>query len=381
MSLIKRKKSPYWWTDFTVAGERIQESTKVRIKGGSKKLAQQYHDDRQHQERRLAQGLPGQSGPAKGVTVAVAIEAFQAYKYPSVSNRSATKYDRAFSYLDPKRFLHTINSSDILAIREKLLKSGGARSGSKKSNSTINEYIQCFWSLFRFSIDNEWLIKNPCHKSIVRALPQGPEKTPVIPHEIIEAIYTNGDSILRDAIYVCRYTGLRVGNIAPLRWDQINLDDAIISISGDRTKKSNAITIPIDGPLLSFFEARKPYARCEYVLPKGDRKGASKSYANSPYTSNNISMKFTKICLEFNFGYAIKNVHGEEDWRNYTFHDLRHTYLSELAQAGQDLLPLSKLAGHRSTKSTERYVHLDIEDVRGLKKNVTKPLHPKLKVV
>ena len=42
-----------------------------------------------------------------------------------------------------------------------------------------------------------------------------------------------------------------------------------------------------------------------------------------------------------------------------SFHELRHTYASLLAQAGADLLTISKLLGHADTRITSRhYAHL-----------------------
>ena len=40
-------------------------------------------------------------------------------------------------------------------------------------------------------------------------------------------------------------------------------------------------------------------------------------------------------------------------------HDLRHTYASHAIMSGETLFMTGKLLGHRSTKSTERYTHLD----------------------
>lgn len=42
-------------------------------------------------------------------------------------------------------------------------------------------------------------------------------------------------------------------------------------------------------------------------------------------------------------------------------HRLRHTYGTELAQAGVDLLVLRELMGHASPESTALYVHLSPE--------------------
>ena len=42
-------------------------------------------------------------------------------------------------------------------------------------------------------------------------------------------------------------------------------------------------------------------------------------------------------------------------------HRLRHTYGTELAAAGIDLLALRELMGHVSPETTSRYVHLSVE--------------------
>jgi site-specific recombinase XerD len=42
-------------------------------------------------------------------------------------------------------------------------------------------------------------------------------------------------------------------------------------------------------------------------------------------------------------------------------HRLRHTYGTELASAGIDLVALRALVGHGSPETTARYVHLSVE--------------------
>jgi site-specific recombinase XerD len=44
-------------------------------------------------------------------------------------------------------------------------------------------------------------------------------------------------------------------------------------------------------------------------------------------------------------------------------HRLRHTYGTELAAAGVDLLVLRELMGHVSPETTARYVHLSADDI------------------
>jgi integrase/recombinase XerC len=44
-------------------------------------------------------------------------------------------------------------------------------------------------------------------------------------------------------------------------------------------------------------------------------------------------------------------------------HRLRHTYGTELAAAGIDLLVLRQLMGHASPETTAGYIHLSIEQL------------------
>src|SRR4029453_15279931 len=54
---------------------------------------------------------------------------------------------------------------------------------------------------------------------------------------------------------------------------------------------------------------------------------------------------------------------GRPRWGRVRPHRLRHTYGTELAAAGIDLLALRELMGHVSPETTAGYVHLSVEQI------------------
>ena len=49
---------------------------------------------------------------------------------------------------------------------------------------------------------------------------------------------------------------------------------------------------------------------------------------------------------------------------DFTFHGLRHTFVTRLAQRGEDLYRTCKLLGHKDIKTTQRYAHHCPESLR-----------------
>jgi len=62
-------------------------------------------------------------------------------------------------------------------------------------------------------------------------------------------------------------------------------------------------------------------------------------------------------CFRSAFENAVKNSGVER----FTFHDLRHTFASNLVMKGVDITTVSELLGHKSIVMTKRYSHPTLE--------------------
>ncbi len=161
-------------------------------------------------------------------------------------------------------------------------------------------------------------------------------------------------------ILLALYTGIRIGELCALCWDNISLEEKTIRINAtmqrlqmvDETneRKTKVIittpksdtsvrTIPLPDGLLSFCKRIKPQDSMAYVLT------GTRNYIE-PRTLQYHLKKYTKEC-------GLEGVH---------FHTLRHTFATRCIEVGFEIKSLSEILGHSTTTITmDRYVHSSME--------------------
>lgn len=157
----------------------------------------------------------------------------------------------------------------------------------------------------------------------------------------------------------CLFTGIRVGEICSLRWEDISLDEKQIYIHttmqrlqcepGAPTKTKVIITtpkskcsirkIPIPDYLVSLIEKHFPN-RSGYILTGHETRFIE------PRTIQNYFKSVLKEC----------------QIREINFHALRHTFATRCVELDFDIKSLSEILGHASVNITmNRYVHPSME--------------------
>jgi len=143
----------------------------------------------------------------------------------------------------------------------------------------------------------------------------------------------------RPLVRAALFTGARYGELTGLTVADVNPDTASVFIRP--SKGGKARYVPLSPAGLDFFKtaiAGKPGDALVFTKTKGEPWG------------KNHHVRALKEACEKERGNIVPAI---------GFHELRHTYASLLAQAGADLLTISKLLGHADTRVTSRhYAHL-----------------------
>lgn len=144
----------------------------------------------------------------------------------------------------------------------------------------------------------------------------------------------------RDIAMVSLHTGLRLGDILALRFRQINFTARIIDVVESKAGSYTAYMTP---EIAAMFRARaKGRGRDDLVFPSA-----------TGTVMHNAGKPFEKAVAETGFNDGVQ----DRKWR-FSFHSLRHTYGSLLAQSGVPDKVISALLGHSSLKMTRRYAKL-----------------------
>lgn len=147
---------------------------------------------------------------------------------------------------------------------------------------------------------------------------------------------------VHDMAMLSLYTGMRFGEIANLRWSDVDLFQGMIMLRKTKSGKNRPAYL---NPDIQKMLARRggPGDPERLVFPT--RGGTDKPH----YMISHVF--YDTVKKMFNEGITDK-----KKWVN--FHTLRHTFASWLVEEGTDLYLIKDLLGHHDLKMTERYAHI-----------------------
>ena len=281
---------------------------------------------------------------------------------PQIKESTRNKYWNLLnSYILPtygEQPLTCITYDFIEAHCNTLLTSGGGK-GIGLSSKTVADILSVIRNILKFAIKKGKFV--PCDGSTIQVkhVSKGMRVLSKTEQEkLCQYLYSELDPY-NIGILVCLFTGIRVGEICALRWEDVSFSDQTIRVhrtlqrvqdksgEGKRTKivvttpKSacSIRTIPIPDALLKILATNKGSAS-GYLLTN------SESRFVEPRTMQNRFKKALKM----------------SDIESANFHAIRHTFATRCIELGFDVKSLSEILGHATVNITmNRYVHPTLE--------------------
>ena len=175
---------------------------------------------------------------------------------------------------------------------------------------------------------------------------------------LLQCLYDEMD-IYKLGIMICLSTGLRLGEICSLKWEDVDLEGKVlhvnttvqrIAVNGGEGK-----TTLLEGEPKSIFSKREIPLSDELIKLLSPYYGKDGEYVikrKKPMEPRTYQNKFKKYLQEAGI-------------KNKNFHALRHTFATNCIGSGADIKSLSEILGHSDVKITmNRYVHPTTETKR-----------------
>ena len=159
-------------------------------------------------------------------------------------------------------------------------------------------------------------------------------------------------------VYLSLYTGIRIGEICALKWENIKLKEQILHIE----KTMQRIQV-YDEDNKTKIIITKPKSKCserDIPLPTFlcERLKKYKCGKDCFLLSGGLENFVEPRLLRYTFGKYMKICSLD----NVNFHALRHTFATRCVESGFEIKTLSEILGHSSVKITlDRYVHSSME--------------------
>ncbi len=193
------------------------------------------------------------------------------------------------------------------------------------------------------------------HKKEMRVL-SNEEQLKLVQYLMADMNYT------KFGILLALFTGMRIGEVCALRWEDIYIEDRFIHVGktmqrlqkvddeadnyktkvivGEAKSNNSNRDIPLNEHLAEI---------CKYMKHDNPKAYVLTGKVNTYLEPRTLQYRFSRMTYEC----GLEGVH---------FHSLRHTFATRCVESGFEIKSLSEVLGHASTKVTlDRYVHSSMD--------------------
>ncbi len=248
--------------------------------------------------------------------------------------------------------ISTIDYETVTMMCNEMLMFGG-KAGNGLSSKTVSDAVSIIKAIVKYADRMKFITDR---KVLDVSVKIRPTQLKVFTHNeeklLLEQITIDMD-FTDLGILVCMFTGIRIGELCALTWDDISLKSNTIRVH----RTMQRIQTP-DGPNKSKILISEPKSQCsirEIPIAKTLRSFLELYQNEKGYVLTGKENKFIEPRTLQNRYKAILKSCGID---NMNFHTLRHTFATRCIEAGFDVKSLSEILGHANVNITlNRYVH------------------------
>jgi integrase len=270
--------------------------------------------------------------------------------------------------------IHKVNRQKVEALAEAMLQ-------DDKSPKTVRNVLTFLYSIFEHAIDNGWCAENPVRRAsrprrqragdvepdlqfltmpeleaVIRAIPDEtvirapaptrrgrPGPAPPPSSDVV-------GPVLRVVILTAAMTGLRQSELLGLRWRDVDWSAQRIRVRNAFTRGEHSAKGKSD------LSTRRSVPMADRVVAELDRWSKRSAHTGErdlafahpqtgkPLDRTKVTRRFQEACTDA--GVSV-----------ITFHELRHTFATQMAAQGVPLRKLQEWLGHADIKTTQIYTH------------------------
>ncbi len=239
-----------------------------------------------------------------------------------------------------------------------LMRCGNVKTGTGLSANSVNSLITIVQTSLKLAFDLE-LCKTYVASRVKR--PKKSEKEiscfSVSEQKKIEQFVKESKQSKFFGILLCLYSGLRVGELLALEWQDVDLAKGILSVNRschDGKDENGKFARFTDTPKTTSSKRVIPLPKQILPLLKEHKKKSTSQYVIADEKGKPISVRSYQRSFEL----ILKKLKVEHKG----FHALRHTFATRALECGMDVKTLADILGHKNpTVTLNRYVHSMME--------------------
>lgn len=237
--------------------------------------------------------------------------------------------------------------ADIQKFRDQLLAGG-------RTAVTANIAIKVLRSPLNVARRQGLISSNPA-EAVEMVAGESVEKGVFSPEDIA-ALLKVTDGEWRGLILAGFYTGARVSDLSNLKWASVDFERKTLAFGQRKTKRF--IEIPQHPELESWLRAYHTKQKGEFVFASLAGKVVG--------GRNGLSGRFRALIQKAGIKVSVTEKTGDKgrNRSSLSFHSLRHSFNSAMANAGVSQELRQRLTGHASKAVNDRYTHTELETLR-----------------